>query len=150
MTDTSAQGVRAQVPAQGARSAPEATGWVGWIVFGSVMMIILGTFHAIDGLVALLNDEYFIVGKSGLIVEVDFTTWGWVHLALGVVMVLAAFSLLASRMWARIAAVILAGVSAVVNLGFLAANPVWSTIMIALDVIVIYAVTVHGREAGAF
>lgn len=149
MTDTSSQGVRAQVPSQGARYAPEATGWVGWIVFGSVMMLMVGTFHAIDGLVALFNDEYFVVGKSGLLVEVDFTTWGWVHLIAGVIMVIAGFCLMAGQMWARVVSVILAGLSAVLNLGFLAAYPIWSTIMIALDVLVIYAVTVHGREVRA-
>ena len=58
----------------------EMTGWVGWIAFAGVMMVLLGTFHAIQGLVALFQDEYFLVAKSGLTVHVDYTAWGWVHL----------------------------------------------------------------------
>jgi hypothetical protein len=127
----------------------EATGWVGWVVFAAVMMGILGVFHAIAGLTALFNEEYYLVGQNGLVLEVDYTTWGWVHLLLGILVVLAALSLAAGHMFGRVAGVILAAISAVANLGFLAAYPVWSVIMIAIDVIVIYAIVVHGRELEA-
>ena len=109
-------------------------------------MVMLGAFHAIEGLVALFKDEYFLVGKNGLTVHVDYTAWGWTHLIFGVVIVFAGVSLFSGRMWARIVAVIVAMLSAIVNLGFLSAYPIWSTIMIALDVLVIWAVTVHGSE----
>jgi hypothetical protein len=125
---------------------PEPTGWTGWVAFAGFIMILLGTLQAIEGLVALFQDEYFLVGKSGLTVHVDYTTWGWTHLILGAVIALAGLSLLAGKMWARIVAVIVAMLSAIVNIGFLSAYPVWSMIMIALDVFVIFAVTVHGRE----
>ena len=65
------------------------TGWVGWVAFAGVMMTILGTFHVIDGLVAIFKDEYFLVGKSGLVVNVDYTVWGWVHLLAGIVIIAA-------------------------------------------------------------
>ena len=58
----------------------EMTGWVGWIAFAGAMMVLLGIFHIVDGLVALFRDEVFLVGRSGLTVEVDYTAWGWVHL----------------------------------------------------------------------
>src|SRR4051794_6646957 len=60
------------------------SGWVGWIAFAGTLMVMLGTFHVIDGLVALFNDEYYLVTKSGLIVTADYTAWGWVHLILGI------------------------------------------------------------------
>ena len=128
------------------RVEPEPTGWTGWIVFAGAIMVMLGAFHAIEGLVALFKDEYFLVGKNGLTVHVDYTAWGWTHLIFGVVIVFAGVSLFSGRMWARIVAVIVAMLSAIVNLGFLSAYPIWSTIMIALDVLVIWAVTVHGSE----
>jgi len=79
-------------------------------------------------------------------VSVDYTAWGWVHLIGGIIMALAGISLFAGRMWARVVGVILALASAIVNVAFLSAYPIWSAIMIALDVLVIWALTVHGAE----
>jgi hypothetical protein len=125
---------------------PETTGWAGWVVFAGTLMIMLGMFHAIQGLVALFDDEYFLVGSSGLTLQLDYSTWGWVHLVGGVVVLLAGVGLLAGQTWARVVGVLLAIVSAVANFAFVAAYPVWSTIMIALDVVVIFALTMHGQE----
>jgi hypothetical protein len=135
-------------PGSHARSAyePEPTGWTGWIAFAGVILVMLGVLHALQGLVALFKDEYFLVGKNGLTVNIDYTQWGWTHLILGIVIAFAGASLFAGRMWARIVAVIVAMLSVFVNIGFLAAYPIWSTIMIAFDVLVIWAVMVHGRE----
>jgi hypothetical protein len=124
----------------------EMTGWVGWIGFAGAMMVLLGIFHVIDGLVALFRDEVFLTTRSGLIVNVDYTTWGWVHLIGGVLILLAGIGLFTGNMMARILAVVLAMISAIVNLGFISAYPVWSTIMIAVDILVIWALTVHGGE----
>lgn len=135
------------VPRQGARrAAPEPTGWTGWIAFGGVMMVMLGTFHAIQGLVALFDDGYYLVGKKGLVVHVDYTAWGWTMLVVGVVAFAAGLGLFVGQMWARVTGVIVAVLSAIVNIGFMAAYPVWSAIMIGLDVLVIWAITVHGAE----
>ena len=128
------------------RSQPEPTGWVGWIAFAAAMLTLLGAFHAIAGLTALFKDDYFLVHKSGLVVSVDYTTWGWVHLILGIVVLMAGFALFAGKLWARIVAVIVALFSAILNLAFTSAYPLWSAIMIAVDILVIYAVTAHGRE----
>jgi len=142
-------GTGARIPQQSGMQnvePTEMTGWVGWIGFAAIMIMMLGTFHAIEGLVALFQDEYFLVGKSGLTVHVDYTTWGWIHIIGGVIVVAAGVALLTGKMWARAVAVAVAVVSAIVNIGFLSAYPVWSTIMIAFDVLVIWAVTVHGSE----
>jgi hypothetical protein len=122
------------------------TGWVGWIGFAAVMMVLLGTFHAIQGLVALFQDEYFLVAKSRLTIHVDYTTWGWVHLIGGIIIALAGVALFTGKVWARTLGVVLAMISAVVNIGFLAAYPIWSVLMIAIDILVIWALTVHGAE----
>lgn len=133
------------------RQIPTYTGenesqWVGWISFASTILILLGSFHIIQGLVALFRDEVYVVGKGGLIVNVDYTAWGWFHVVAGVVAILVGVSLLSGRMWARIFAVIFAMFSALSNLAFLPAYPIWSAMMIVLCVVIIWAITVHGSE----
>jgi hypothetical protein len=141
MTDTSQ---RRPQPTTGFPREP--SGWTGWVIFGGVMMIMVGAFQVIEGLVALFDEGFYLVSRNGLIVNVDYNTWGWVHLVIGLVAVLAGVGLLAGNMVARVVGVAIAFLSALVNLAFLSAYPVWSTIMITLDVIVIYAITVHGGE----
>ena len=123
-----------------------SSGWVGWVVFAAVIVITMGAFEAIEGLVAIFKDQYYLVPSTGLVVSVDYTVWGWVHLVLGLAAVAAGIGLLQARSWARIVVIGLAGLSALVNLGFLSAYPIWSTIVIAFDVIVIFALTVHWKD----
>jgi hypothetical protein len=80
----------------------------------------------------------------------DYTAWGWIHLALGLIAIGIAVGMLAGKMWARVIAVGIALLSALVNLAFLNAAPVWSTIVIAFDILLVWALTVHGREMQSF
>ena len=125
---------------------PQATGWVGYVVFAGVMLIMLGGFQAIEGLVAIFRDDYYLVTQRGLLLTMDFTAWGWTHLILGAVAVIAGIGVLLGQTWARVIGVIIAVLSALSNIAFLPAYPIWATIIIALDVLAIYALTVHGRE----
>lgn len=129
---------------------PEPTGWVGWILFAGIIMILAGVFQAIAGLVAILNERYYLVPAENLVVAVNYTGWGVVHLIVGILLVLVGFGVMTGQLWARITGIILAGLSAIVHLGFIAAFPVWSAIVIALDIVIIYALAVHGREAANF
>ena len=142
MPNTSVEGRHASAPAR-----RDASAWAGWVVFAAALAITMGVFEAIEGLVAIFNDEYYLVSSSGLVVSVDYTVWGWVHLIIGLAAVGAGLGLLRGRTWGRVLVICLAGLSALVNLGFLSAYPLWSTIVIAFDVIVIYALTVHWDEA---
>jgi len=146
MTDTSQR--PEQVPAYEQPATAEATptAWAGWVAFGGVMMIMLGLFQIIQAIVALVHDQYYLVAKSGLVVSVDYTTWGWVHLVLGIIAGLTGVGLLAGNTLARVVGVVIALVSALVNLVFIPAYPIWSIIVITLDVLVIFAIVVHGRE----
>jgi hypothetical protein len=120
-------------------------GWAAWVAFAGCMLILLGLFHALMGLVALFHDEVFLVGKSALpISSLDYTAWGWLHIAGGVVAMLAGVAVQRGRTWARAVAVAVAFVSAVLNMTFLPAYPLWSAILIALDILIIWAVIVHG------
>jgi hypothetical protein len=132
--------------AQVHRDIAQPSGWVGMVVFGGLMMIVAGTFHAMAGLVGLFNDSYWLVPSQDLVVTVDYTTWGFVHLAIGVLAIAAGAGILAGQAWARATGVVLAVISALVNIAFLAAFPLWAMLIIALDVLVIYALVAHGKE----
>jgi hypothetical protein len=137
----------ARIPKQrGQAAATEQTGWVGWVVFGACMMVLLGSFHAIAGLVALFNETYFVAPSQDLVVSVSFDTWGWAHLIGGLIVLAAGVGLFTGATWARVVGVGIAMLSTIVNLAFLAAYPVWSVMMITLAVLVIYAITAHGAE----
>jgi hypothetical protein len=130
--------------AYGNRSDP--TGWTGWVIFASFLMFLLGAFQTVQGVVALFDDGFYLVTSRDLVVGVDYTVWGAVHLALGVLLMLSGAGVLSGNLAARTVGVILAGLSALANLLFIEAYPFWSIIIITVDVLVIYSLTVHGRE----
>jgi hypothetical protein len=146
MSETTQRPLASDPPYAPARRHPEATGWVGFVVFAGVMLMMLGGFQAIEGLVAIFRDDYYLVTRGGLLLTMDFTAWGWTHLILGLVAVGAGIGVLLGQMWARVLGIIIAVLSALANLAFLPAYPIWATIVIALDVLAIYALAMHGRE----
>jgi hypothetical protein len=117
----------------------------GWAVFAAVMLLIIGGLDALYGLAAILNNEIVIVGGHGVIVA-DITTWGWVTLILGLIMLATGAGLLAGSSIARWAAVFIVAVGAILQLGWFPAAPLWSILVIALSVIVIYQLTAHWEE----
>jgi hypothetical protein len=123
-----------------------ATGWAAWLAFAAVLLAVVGVLQVMQGLAALIDDEFYVVGRSGLVVELDYSVWGWTHLLLGALAILVAAGILAGNTVARIVGVVIAMVSAVVNLVFLPAYPWWSTLVIVFDVLVIYGLTAHGGE----
>ncbi|GIG21085.1 hypothetical protein Cch01nite_18090 [Cellulomonas chitinilytica] len=118
---------------------------VGVTVFAATLMIMIGFLHAMQGLVALFNDTFYVV-REDWIFSFDVTTWGWVHLLLGILVAVAGFFLFSGAVWARTVGVVLAVVSVVANFVWLPYYPVWALVIIALDVFVIWALTVHGRD----
>jgi hypothetical protein len=125
-----------------------ATGWVGWIVFASIMLIMVGCFNSIDGLAALFKDEVFVNISNGLLVF-DLAAWGWIGILLGILQVVVAAAVLSGKVWARMVAVVLVAVNAVEQLAVLGAYPLWAVHIIALDVITNWALVVHGDETRA-
>ncbi|GAA0928644.1 DUF7144 family membrane protein [Virgisporangium aurantiacum] len=132
-------------PPTTSRPAPRLTPWVGWIVFAGLVMIAGGVLNMIQGLVALLDEDYY-AAQSDLMVDVSYQVWGWTLLLFGAFVAAAGYELLSGRMWARWVAVVLLAFDALLNFAFAASYPFWSVIAISLDVIVIYALVVHGRE----
>lgn len=127
----------------------EVSGWaVGWTWFAAVMMWIIGAWHAIAGLVALVNDEFYVATRE-YIFQFDVTTWGWIHLIAGIVVFIAGIYLLSGQVWARTIGVIMAIVSILANFAWLPWYPFWSILMIVAGGFVIWALTVHGRDIEA-
>ena len=123
---------------------PTVSGWaIGGITFAGTMLILIGMFQAIDGLVAIFNDDFFLVTQNYTF-NLDSTAWGWIHLLLGIVMVIAGWSIFAGKTWAAVVALTLAMLSALANFFFIPYYPFWSIIMIALDCWVIWALTRPG------
>jgi hypothetical protein len=121
---------------------------VGYIMFASFILIMIGIFHAIDGLAAIVNNTFYSqVGDY--VFKFDVTAWGWIHLIGGIVILIAGFSLYGGAIWARTVGVIVALISAIASFASLPYYPVWSILIILLDICVIWALTIHGRDAAS-
>lgn len=119
----------------------------GWAAFAGVVLFISGSFNLIFGLAAAVNDEIVTVGGGGVIIW-DIDAWGWMHFGLGVLMIATSIGLFLVETWARIVAVIFATISAIGQVVLITAFPLFSIMIIALDVAVIYNLTVkHGEQA---
>lgn len=114
--------------------------WAGWVAFAGVLMVIIGALDFFEGLIAIIRDDYYVLSKGQLIVF-DLTTWGWVTLVWGLIVVLAGFGLLSGRNWGRWLAIFAASLNFFVQLGFLgsAAYPLWALTTLALTLVVLYA-----------
>ena len=124
------------------------TGWTGWVAFAGIMMIVGGALAAFQGIVALANDTWVVWTNTGA-VTVSMTQWGWIHLAIGVVAVLAGVGVFTGNVAARAVGVAVAAISLMANFLFIPAYPIWSLSIMALDVLVIWALVVHGGEMRA-
>jgi hypothetical protein len=120
---------------------------VGWVHFAALLVLLIGSFNVVNGIVGLVDDKYFIVTPEGLLVG-NYEVWGGVWLGLGVLQVFVAAGIFAGRQWARIVGVALLLLSAVGQIMFLAAFPVWGFLTIGLIVAAIHALTVHGEAFG--
>ena len=130
-------------------SDARASGWaVGFVVFAAVMMMLAGGFQTIAGIAAIFEDEFFVVGAN-YVYDIDVTAWGWIHLILGVILFAAGAGVLSGATWARVVGITLASLSAFANFFFIPYYPVWSIVIIALDVAVIWALSVYGRREAA-
>ena len=124
----------------------ETSGWAnGFILFACLMMIMVGIWQALQGLVAIFENEFYVPTRNYLF-QFDATTWGWIHLILGLLVAFAGYGLVSGRTWARVVAITLAVLSAIANFLFIPYYPFWSLLIIALNVFVIWAIAAHGRE----
>jgi hypothetical protein len=130
---------------QGSRRPPAGGERSTWIAFAGVMMVILGFLDAIWGLAAILNDDVVVVGGHGALIF-DITAWGWFQLILGAVIGLTGFGLLVGNEAARVTGIFLLALNAVLQVVWFPAAPLWAFLMIVLDVVIIYQLTVNWTE----
>ena len=127
-----------------------ARAWSGWIGFAGLMMMILGAIDFFEGLIAVIRGEYYAFTSQGLIIF-DTTTWGWLAMIMGVVLFLVGLGLTGGAGWARWVAIILLVVNLLANIGWVGSSqyPIWALTVVALEVIVLYALTARWSDAGA-
>jgi hypothetical protein len=124
----------------------EPSGWaIGWTAFAGFMMVLLGFWWIIAGLVAVINDSFFVVTQEWIF-EFSTTTWGWIHLVLGGVILFSGFGLFSGNVMARTVGVIIGVVSALAAFAWLPYAPVWAILLIAVAVTIIWSLTAHGRD----
>jgi hypothetical protein len=124
-----------------------ASGWVGWIWFAGLVLVLVGTINAIEGLAAIVEDDVFVTTGQGGLLVFDLTTWGWVHLLFGALQILTGLALFSGAAWARVSAIVLVMLSVIAQVAWLNAQPAWSVVVIVLDLLVLWALVVHGDEA---
>jgi hypothetical protein len=115
----------------------------GWQVFAAIVLFLSGTFGFLYGLAAVLNDDVVTVGGGHGVTVLDFTTWGWVHMIVGVLMALTSVGLFMTQGWARFAAIVFCMLNVLVQFGTISAFPLWSLLVVALDIVVIYQLTAN-------
>lgn len=118
---------------------------VGWTMFAAMIMAIIGVWWLFAGLVALVNDEFYVATPK-YIFQFDATTWGWIHLLLGIVVLLAGIALFRGAVWARTLGVIMALLTTLIGFAWVPWYPVWGILIIAAAIAVIWALTAHGRD----
>ena len=128
------------------RTDHAVSGWAyGFAAFAGAIMLLVGIFQGLVGLAAIFDDQFFVVG-SNYTYEIDVTAWGWIHLILGAILAFAGISIYTGAVWARSVGVFLAVLSAVANFFFIPYDPVWAVLIIALNIVIIWALVVYGPE----
>lgn len=118
---------------------------MGYAAFAAIVLLLVGVLHIMAGLAGILEDEFYVATPNWLL-QFDATTWGWIHLIGGILVVLGGLSILKGHMYGRIIGVTAAGISLIANFAWLPYREFWGLVMIFLDVAIIWALTVHGRD----
>ncbi len=121
------------------------TGWVGWVYFASAMMLLVGALQFLSGLVAIFKHTFYVVSGSSLI-AFNYHTWGIINLIIGGLIFLAGLAIMSGQAWGRAVGIFLAILGALSNLAFIDAYPIWAVIGTTINVLVIYALSMHGDE----
>jgi hypothetical protein len=128
------------------QTAPARTGWTGWVAFAAAILILAGIFSVVQGLMAVIGPNTYFAAVEGELFLLDVAGWGWWNIVLGLLLIGVGGALSAGATWARVIAVILVMVSAVSQLLLIPVQPWWSLIVIAIDILVLFAIIAHGRE----
>jgi hypothetical protein len=131
-------------------SRTSSGGTTGWALFAGTVLVIVGSINVIFGLSAIFQDEVLTATGTGRVIVWDLTAWGWILLLFGAFQLLAGFALFGGAGWARWTAIVLAGLNAIANVGFITVYPLWTLLIVALDVIVIYQLSAGWRPSTSY
>ena len=109
-----------------------------WSIFGGILLIVVGAFSALDGLAAIINDEIF-VKVAHYAFKLDVTAWGWIHLLIGLALIAIGWGVLTGAFWARLAGIAVTSISAIAAFLSLPYYPLWESLIIGLNVVIIWA-----------
>ena len=127
-------------------SEGQPSGWaIGWTAFAGILMFITGGWWIFSGLVGLFNSEFYVVTRRWIF-EFDISTWAWIHLIIGIIVLVAGFFLFRGAVWARTVGVIIAVMAIFAAFAWLPYYPIWAILFIVISIGVIWALTVHGRD----
>jgi len=129
-----------------ATTSRRPTLWVGWIAFAGFMLVMTGLFNLMSGLTAVFTDEVYVGGPRVGTLVLDVTGWGWVHVILGLVLLATGVALMMGQWWARSAAIGFVALNLLTQMALLPAYPFWALLTITVDILVVWAITVHGDE----
>lgn len=136
-----------EMPSRPVGTTEEVSPWAtGLVLFAAALMIVSGIWSIFAGIAALFNDTVYVTTPE-YVYAFDITTWGWIHLLLGILVFVAGFGVVRGQTWARAVGIVLACLSLIANFLFIPHYPVWSLLIIALDVAVIWALATYRREA---
>jgi len=122
------------------------TGWVGWVWFAAFSILAVGLFNIVSGVAAAFSPNDVLSWTNNGVAVVDVSTWGWVHIILGALLVAAALALFSGAGWARVVAIILVVLNLIAQFVSLQTTPFWSLVIIVVDLVILWALTVHGDE----
>ena len=118
--------------------------WTGWVGFAGLLMVVIGILDFVEGLIAIVRDNYYVLTPQQVIVF-DLTTWGWITMIWGIILVIAGYALLSGATWARWFTIVVVSLNIIVQLGFVgsAQYPLWALTVLAMSILVLYALIVR-------
>jgi hypothetical protein len=144
-----AVGIMSYEQSAASESSTPMSGWVGWVAFAATILFISGLFSIIQGLVAIIGPNTYFATVEGELFLFDVAGWGWYTLVVGFLVLITGMALMSGQTWARVLAIIVVILSMVGQLLLIPAQPWWSFIVIAIDILVLFAVITHGGDLKA-
>lgn len=126
---------------------PRPTAASGWVTFAGWMLLLAGLWQGFIGFLGVLSDEFFVVGQN-YVLRLDVTTWGWIHMAIGLLLFVVGCFVFMGKSWANVVGIIAAGVSALSLFAWLPWYPLFAITVLVIDVLIIFGLAAHGGEVG--
>ena len=124
--------------------------WAGWVAFAGLLLMIIGGLDFLQGLTAVIRDQYYVQGTNGALV-IDVSQWGWVMMIWGALLAFVGYGVVSGATWARMLAILGVSLNFIAQLGFdgSPSYSLWALCGLALNVLVLWALIVRWDDAKA-